>query len=57
MKKLVIQKTQIILPEYPLILMVQNIGIEIQIITAFIHGESGGNTAGVVLDADEFSAI
>ena len=31
--------------------------IEIQIINAFIDGESGGNPAGVVLDADEFSAI
>jgi PhzF family phenazine biosynthesis protein len=30
--------------------------IEIQIINAFIDGESGGNPAGVVLDADEFSA-
>ena len=31
--------------------------IEIQIINAFIDGESGGNPAGVVLDADEFSAM
>ena len=30
--------------------------IEIQIINAFIDGEGGGNPAGVVLDADEFSA-
>jgi PhzF family phenazine biosynthesis protein len=30
--------------------------IEIQIINSFIDGESGGNPAGVVLDADEFSA-
>jgi PhzF family phenazine biosynthesis protein len=30
--------------------------IEIQIIIAFIDGEIGGNPAGVVLDADEFSA-
>ncbi|MGV7224795.1 MAG: PhzF family phenazine biosynthesis protein [Nitrospinales bacterium] len=29
--------------------------IEVQIINAFIDGESGGNPAGVVLDADEFS--
>ena len=31
--------------------------IVVQIINAFIDGESGGNPAGVVLDADEFSAI
>ena len=31
--------------------------IEIQIINAFIDGESGGNPAGVVLDADKFSAM
>jgi predicted PhzF superfamily epimerase YddE/YHI9 len=30
--------------------------IEVQIINAFIDVESGGNPAGVVLDADEFSA-
>jgi PhzF family phenazine biosynthesis protein len=30
--------------------------IEVQIINAFIDGESGGNPAGVVLDTDEFSA-
>ena len=31
--------------------------IEIQIINAFIDGDGGGNPAGVVLDADEFSAM
>ncbi|MGB5750764.1 MAG: PhzF family phenazine biosynthesis protein [Desulfobacterales bacterium] len=31
--------------------------IEIQIINAFIDGESGGNPAAVVLDADELSAM
>jgi len=30
--------------------------IAVQIINAFIDGEIGGNPAGVVLDADEFSA-
>ena len=29
--------------------------IEIQIINAFTDGESGGNPAGVVLDADKLS--
>lgn len=29
--------------------------VEVQIVDAFIYGESGGNPAGVVLDADHFS--